>query len=60
MPVVKLKVGDQGRPLEDLLSTFQTMTGFDIMYFRRENEFLAVFMTSMAYSISVSHFHAGW
>lgn len=46
MPVVKLKVGDQERPLEELLSTFQTMTGFDIMYFRRENEFLAVFMTS--------------
>lgn len=46
MPVVRLKIDDVHRPVQEILSTFQTLTGFDLMYYRRENNVLAVFMTS--------------
>lgn len=46
MPVVKLKIDDVKRPVEEILTIFQSMTGFDLMYYKRENEIMAVFMTS--------------
>lgn len=46
MPVVKLKIDDIHRPLDEILNLFEEATGFELMYYRRENDILALFMTS--------------
>lgn len=46
MPVVKLKIDNVERPVEEILTIFQSMTGFDLMYYKKENDIMAVFMTS--------------
>lgn len=46
MPVIKLKLADPSNSVQHILTVFHAMTGFDLTYWRKEGDTLAVFVTS--------------
>ena len=46
MPVIKLKITSTHQQVPHILTRFQALTGFDLTYWRKDDDLFAVFMTS--------------